>query len=65
MSDYPRIVTVLDRLLNLGLPRHAAIRHLRYGRVSVAGEVVTDPYRPAWPPTPVVLRTTSTTEEAA
>ncbi len=58
-------MNVLDRLIAAGIARHHAERHLRYGRVTVNGEPTTDPTRPADPPATVVLRTSSTTEEAA
>jgi hypothetical protein len=48
-------ITVVDRLLAAGLSLERAEEHLRAGRVEVNGELVTDPYRPAPPPAPLVL----------
>ena len=47
--------TVLDRMLAAGLSLERAEVHLRAGRVSVDGELVTDPSHPAPKPVRVVL----------
>jgi hypothetical protein len=48
-------VTVLDRLLAAGINPDRAVEHLRAGRVSVDGTIVTDPEAPAPKPVRVVL----------
>lgn len=50
-------MTVLDRMLNAGITRHTAERHIRCGRVRVDGVPTTDPTTPADPPARVVLWT--------
>lgn len=47
--------TVIDRMLAAGLSLERAEGHLRAGRVSVDGELVTDPSHPAPKPVRVVL----------
>lgn len=49
--------TVLQRLLDAGIARHTAERHLRYGRVQVDGVPTTDPAAPVERDQRVVLRT--------
>jgi S4 domain len=45
MSDYPRLETVRDYLLDHGCTPITADRWVRYGRVRVDGVVVTNPYQ--------------------
>jgi hypothetical protein len=49
MSAYPEVVTVLDRLLTAGLARHAAVTAVRYGRVYLDGQPVTQAHTPVAP----------------
>ena len=44
MADYVDTTTLIDRVTALGHAQHVAARHIRYGRVRVNGEPVTDPY---------------------
>lgn len=48
-------LTVLDRFVHAGFAEHVARRHLRYGRVRVAGVPTTDPATPAERPASVTL----------
>jgi hypothetical protein len=56
MADYPTILTVLDRLTHAGHPQHHVHRWLRYGRVTVDGRPVVDPYTPVDGGAVVVVR---------
>jgi hypothetical protein len=49
------VPTVFDRLLAAGLSQERIEWHLGAGRVELDGEVVTDPYRPAAPPSRLVI----------
>jgi hypothetical protein len=51
----PEQPTVLDRLLAAGINPDRAVEHLRAGRVSVDGTIVTDPDTEAAKPVRVVL----------
>jgi hypothetical protein len=56
MADYPHIATVLDHLTRAGHPQHHVHRWLRYGRITVDGRPVVDPYIPVVGGAVVVLR---------